>query len=155
MTFIPSPPLIGTERWIALWPPVITWKSGLKARRVFQGARKNGYDAWAAFKTTYFQSFRRGQCEKMCSVLANMATSNNKTEITNSNNSSNDNATNIEDRETIIRTHSEIRSADQKKKINYQVTSFSIIVHLLSRQSHLLFLSEVSKSSDSLCSQWL
>ena len=91
----------------------------------------------------------------MCSVLANMATSNNKTEITNSNNSSNDNATNIEDRETIIRTHSEIRSADQKKKINYQVTSFSIIVQLLSRQSHLLFLSEVSKSSDSLCSQWL
>ena len=82
-----------------------------------------------------------------------MATSNNKTEITNSNNSSNDNATNIEDRETIIRTHSEIRSADKKKKINYQVTSFSIIVQLLSRQSHLLFLSEVSKSSDSLRSQ--
>ena len=141
MTFIPSPPLICTEQRIALWPPVITWKSGLKARRVFQGARKNGYDAWAAFKTTYFQSFRRGQCEKMCSVLgANMATSNKKTEITNSNNSSNDNATNIEDRETIIRTHSEIRSAsDHNKKINYQVTSFSIIFQFLSRQSHLLF----------------
>ena len=46
-----------------------------------------------------------------------MATSNNKTEITNSNNSSNDNATNIEDRETIIRTHSEIRSADQNKRL--------------------------------------
>ena len=46
-----------------------------------------------------------------------MATSN-KTEITNSNNSSNDNATNIEDRETIIRTHSEIRSAsDQNKRL--------------------------------------
>lgn len=83
-----------------------------------------------------------------------MATSNNKTEITNSNNSSNDNATNIEDRETIIRTHSEIRSAsDHNKKINYQVTSFSIIFQLLNWQSHLLFLSEVSKSSDSLRSQ--
>ena len=46
-----------------------------------------------------------------------MATSNNKTEITNSNNSSNDNATNIEDRETIIRTHSEIRSAYQNKRL--------------------------------------
>ena len=82
-----------------------------------------------------------------------MATSNNKTEITNSNNSSNDNATNIEDRETIIRTHSEIRSADQKKKIDYLMTSFSIIFQLLNWQSHLLFLSEVSKSSDSLRSQ--
>merc|ERR1711935_507420 len=63
------------------------------------------------------QSFRRGQCEKMCSVLANMATSN-KTEITNSNNSSNDNATNIEDRETIIRTHSEISDDVSDKELS-------------------------------------
>merc|ERR1712204_27621 len=63
------------------------------------------------------QSFRRGQCEKMCSVLANMATSN-KTEITNSNNSSNDNATNIEDRETILRTHSEISDDVSDKELS-------------------------------------
>merc|ERR1712088_1284976 len=47
------------------------------------------------------QSFRRGQCEKMCSVLANMAT-----------------WANIEDRETIIRTHSEISDDVSDKELS-------------------------------------
>ena len=45
----------------------------------------------------------------MCSVLANMATSNNKTEIT-SNTSPNSNENVNEDRDPVLRTHSEIRS---------------------------------------------
>ena len=50
-----------------------------------------------------------------------MATSNNKTEITTSNNSSNSNSNN-EDRDTLIRTDSEIGSVHyNNKRLNHQL----------------------------------